>query len=449
MWKLGGVPLVCLLPFLELATAHPYEPLPVGRLAVIWLLVTSVSTAAAHLLSKHTPRAIPVAVVIIYVFFHYTQLPPPEPLSAAGLIIGGILASKWDWFIDWVAIALVLTVGVLGAQAFQRPEPQPIARADLQVTAQSHPNVYYVVVDGYGRSDVLASDYGHDITSFVEQLESRGFTIPQSTAAYPVTYLSIASTLNMAYAAGTDDDIYQAAASYAAIQGDNATVELFKSWGYTYLHAPAPGWSGSSCKPNVQCIDGQSVTEAEIALIRRTPLFSIAVSTLLADEYVTKSDPHRILVDYDRPFFILAHLLSPHPPHFQASDCSRRPTGYPYTDFAGSNPDDYVDELVCLNTRLLDAIDQIPPSDVIIVQSDHGPGHGVPFSADAWDPPDLRRRLATFTAIRLPSCEVPDRLSNINTFRLVVGCLSGSTVEVLPERHWVPLPDGRLAPVDL
>jgi hypothetical protein len=60
------------------------------------------------------------------------------------------------------------------------------------------PDVYYIILDGYVRSDILLSNYGFDNSEFSENLEDRGFYIAdQSYSNYPFTILSVPSTLNM------------------------------------------------------------------------------------------------------------------------------------------------------------------------------------------------------------------------------------------------------------
>ena len=62
------------------------------------------------------------------------------------------------------------------------------------------PDIYYIVLDMYASSDVLKDVFGYDNSSFTDFLEERGFYVAyNSRANYPVTYLSLASSLNMGY----------------------------------------------------------------------------------------------------------------------------------------------------------------------------------------------------------------------------------------------------------
>ena len=41
----------------------------------------------------------------------------------------------------------------------------------------SHPDVYYVILDGYARADALATHYGYDNEPFLDALRERGFVV--------------------------------------------------------------------------------------------------------------------------------------------------------------------------------------------------------------------------------------------------------------------------------
>jgi hypothetical protein len=63
-----------------------------------------------------------------------------------------------------------------------------------------YPDIYYIILDGHARSDILAELYGYDNNWFVDSLRQRGFYVAdRSRTNYAQTYLSLASTLNMTY----------------------------------------------------------------------------------------------------------------------------------------------------------------------------------------------------------------------------------------------------------
>ena len=66
--------------------------------------------------------------------------------------------------------------------------------------AKNLPNVYYLIIDAYGRADALKDYAGFDNTSFVADLNGLGFqTLGNARSNYMKTHMSIPSTLSMNY----------------------------------------------------------------------------------------------------------------------------------------------------------------------------------------------------------------------------------------------------------
>jgi len=62
------------------------------------------------------------------------------------------------------------------------------------------PDVYYIILDGYTRSDVLLEEYNYDNSTFTNRLKELGFVIPDCTFSnYYKTTGSMSATLNMTY----------------------------------------------------------------------------------------------------------------------------------------------------------------------------------------------------------------------------------------------------------
>jgi hypothetical protein len=62
------------------------------------------------------------------------------------------------------------------------------------------PDIYYIILDGMGREDVLITYYQLDLTDFLSNLEQHGFYIAdKSFSNYAWTELSLPSSLNFIY----------------------------------------------------------------------------------------------------------------------------------------------------------------------------------------------------------------------------------------------------------
>src|SRR6185503_11849703 len=73
------------------------------------------------------------------------------------------------------------------------------------VRPQNPPDVYYFILDSYGRDDLLKQAYGYDNSEFVDGLRARGFYVAEcSQSNYVRTEISLGSSLNMSYLQGLD-----------------------------------------------------------------------------------------------------------------------------------------------------------------------------------------------------------------------------------------------------
>ncbi len=78
---------------------------------------------------------------------------------------------------------------------------RPITGVPDTVPSQAvTPDIYYIILDGYGRADMLQTIHSFDNSMFVDALEQRGFLVAsESQSNYARTLLSLSSSLNMQY----------------------------------------------------------------------------------------------------------------------------------------------------------------------------------------------------------------------------------------------------------
>ena len=70
------------------------------------------------------------------------------------------------------------------------------------------PDIYYIILDGYGRSDVLQELYDYNNSQFISSLEDKGFVVAtDSHSNYIHTTLSLASPLIWIYRDNIGDGI--------------------------------------------------------------------------------------------------------------------------------------------------------------------------------------------------------------------------------------------------
>ena len=101
------------------------------------------------------------------------------------------------------------------------------------------PDIYYIILDGYTRGDVLKDIFKYDSSSFLDKLEKKGFYIAdKSSANYGHTTSSLASSLNMNYMdkliKNLDTHSTDRAIS-ANLLKDSAVRKFFTQKGYKYV----------------------------------------------------------------------------------------------------------------------------------------------------------------------------------------------------------------------
>ena len=360
-----------------------------------------------------------------------------------------------------VVAAAFPVVGVLTtAPAFKRPSGSMLVSA---VGAGNRPDIYYIVLDGYARTDILAEFYGVDNSDLVRFLKSRGFTVPtHSRANYGRTALSIASTLNMDYvetfAPGLQSYPYwwlmapyidQSRVRDALEALGYRTVSLATDWSITDNPTTDAYYSP---KPVV-------VSDFEYYLLELTPL-GVIRGWLSRFATVHSAESHRALLRFSfhtlgrlpgepGPKFVYAHIIAPHPPFVVDGDGREVEPGYSFRFSDGSDfplgrsryREGYRGQMQFVNGQLKTLVDDIlrnsPTPPVILLQADHGPGMLTSFSSVTRT--CLRERLSVFGAYYLPGtspADVPSDVTPVNLFRIVFNRYFAAGLPLLPNEHY-------------
>ena len=319
-----------------------------------------------------------------------------------------------------------------------------------------NPDIYYIILDAYGRNDVLSEHFNYDNQTFTDQLIKRGFVVSQkSTSNYPTTFLSLASTLNMrllnveAEQIGARTNDYTQ--FYSLIQ-DNVVGRFLQSKGYQYVSA-ATHWGGTE--------------KSEIAdhfFRLDPPLLSSEFATILFNNTAAQPfapsihDRHHFAFQSLKqgpqikgPAFFLSHVLIPHPPYVFTEDGQQKHAiskfRSPHTEGREEERTPYIEQLQYTNRLLLDAIDSIlsrsEVQPIIIIQSDHGPDISAQpaplFPLNATGEKFLRERHSILNAALLPPSlkqHWREDLTSINTFRLLFSELFGAPYPLLEPQNF-------------
>jgi len=133
--------------------------------------------------------------------------------------------------------ALRIVTMPAGEQQARAASREPVAAAGGN---RISPNIYWIVLDGYPRQDVLREEFGFDNSDFIGSLTSPGFLVlDQSRSNFPATVNSISSTLNMDYTIrpnGEGIEPFPMKEMYPIVRGRSRTVARLTAADYHYVH---------------------------------------------------------------------------------------------------------------------------------------------------------------------------------------------------------------------
>jgi hypothetical protein len=372
------------------------------------------------------------ATAVIFVLFTLTLI--------------GIRYSNINWGDYWQAVSNVRNYSI-------KLDPGPTNR----------PDIYYIVLDGYARSDILQEMYDFDNSEFIAYLQEKGFVVPASNQSnYPATPLSIASTLNMDYIQSVTptldgnpfrwlmEPFIDHGRVRALLQSQGyQTVALSTNWTITenetadlYLHAYP-----------VMLTDFEGYVLGVTPLRMFTPLLGNLVSPPTAEG-------HRQIIRYSfgnlasmpkmpGPKFVFAHIISPHPPFVFDRNGNPADNGSTFTfqdanEFRGTHDEyrrKYIEQVQFVNAQLEKTIDTIltesPTPPIILLQADHGSGMLTNLGSAAQT--CIHERFSPFAAYYLPGMDpmsVPEDISNVNLFRMVLNDYFDARLPLLESRQY-------------
>jgi hypothetical protein len=481
--------------------AHNAHETPTRELVVpiAWALVaTAVAWAVLALALRQAHRAGLVVVLLVVFFYTINRAPgvasdtleeltrlwvhsqvPVRPSLAIGVeaaAIGGLAyvvarrlrrPEALTPFLNVFATILLLLPASSATLARAKEPARPVEiRGGLPALTtgagpKRPPDIYYIILDGYARSDVLRRNFGLDNEPFLQHLEGKGFFVARrSTANYCQTPLCLASSLNARYLDGlVDPGAHDTNATHELI-ARNAVAKTLRRHGYRFVSFSSGFPQSEAPEADVYLTPNDWLSPFQRMLVEGTLLESVMPGPLGGDGYTMTRVRSSFLLetvpriaDDPGPTFTFAHLLAPHPPFVfgeDGSDVSPHDIPYRLTDGSLYGPiygdrDSFVRgyraEASYLTARVEHMIDEIlarsPEPPVIIVQSDHG--SGLRLDVDSLEKTDLRERMSILNAYHFPGATpaaLHDRISPVNSFRVLLNALFGSHLELLPDASY-------------
>lgn len=326
------------------------------------------------------------------------------------------------------------------------------------------PDIYHIILDGYARNDVLKKYYDYDNSNFALSLEKMGFFVAsQSRSNYMHTYLSLPSTFNMSYL----DNLPK---TYGKTPSDNlAAIDLMlnntvktklKNYGYKTVNFVSD-WSGTNQDYVADIVYNEAstskilginilVTESSMVFLKTTlisPLIKDVWQSAIRQKTLSVFNKIPDVAYLDGPKYVLAHIMSPHPPYvFQADGSETVDPRLVNADEGLDRRPFYLSQLKFVSNQTINIIQKIisnsqsPP--IIIIQSDHGPA-SIFGSREDWStnysPDALHERSSILYAILLPDknySKFYKTITPINTYPIIFNQFFNENNSLLPDKSY-------------
>lgn len=315
------------------------------------------------------------------------------------------------------------------------------------------PNIYYIILDEYGREDILKEIYDLNISNFTHFLKSKNFFIAdKSCSNYSITMLSIPSSLKMDYLdiIPTDrsktmnnclyscsSEIENSQLFYFLKQNDYKVFNISNDMTFTaHIKKADQNFHSSLISPfTLHLVDttflGPILRKINFFQLFNCNAFNITLNQLeLLKNSASLSSPH----------LVLCHILCPHPPFVFNENGSIIHTHFDTEDTNNKNL--YKNQLIFLNKKVEKTIEELlskDPESIIILQGDHGPCYsdakyfdqgGIGNSKNSL----IKERMSILNAYHFPAGNQPELTSDItpiNSFRVILNHYLGISLPIL------------------
>lgn len=324
-------------------------------------------------------------------------------------------------------------------------------------------DIYYIILDGYASTSTLKNVYNYDNQSFDEYLVKNDFYVAsKSHSNYPMTFLSLASSLNLKYINYLADVIKTGSREQIVpnqMITDNEVMNFLKLKGYKFINCSS-GWGPTEHNIFADLnISSEKVKEFLRVLIQTTMLrpierpFRHDLRESRMYTYSKLAKIHRI----NGPKFVFAHIVAPHPPYL--FDKNGEPVPGASLTLAGDlfrKKNDYINQLIFTNKQIEKIISEILTNSkvapIIILQADHGTASTIPLdmfflNAGLDGLPTktmLKERFGILNAYYLPdggSDLLYESITPVNTFRLVFDYYFGTNCGLLDDESYYSIYD--------
>lgn len=468
---------------------------------IVILLVSSLIVLIGGLISKKITKSAILSSIIIFSFLSYQYFNPIFNLIGlsdsvqifympVSLLIWLILLlvlvylvkkaknlTGWNYLLNIIALILMANIAVTSINFFltrDSSDPKTIsdfyqAQVNLQkTTANNMPDIYYIILDGYGRADILNSKLHFDNSPFINFLKNQKFFVAnQSSSNYSQTAFSLSSSMNLNYLTTVQNKKTNDRSLVGQLIANNAVVSKLNDLGYNTI--------GFSANYEFAKLDNvkQNKTPAywsefnqillEKSFLSDIPYVKNHLGILSLQVKNSFKNTNFIFEHIDDeasknfPKFTFAHILAPHPPFILDKNGIRDDLdlskitisdGDGFFSQTHLSQQDYIDgytmQLEYVNKKAQETIKNIISKTkrpvVIVVQGDHGSGVGTDFQNI--QKTDLPERMSILNAYYF-SDQKYDKLypeiTPVNTFRVIFDQYFNAQLPILEDKNYFSL----------
>ena len=337
-------------------------------------------------------------------------------------------------------------------------------QSDNFSTSSNAPDIYYIILDGYAREDVLNELYDYDNSEFISKLEKIGFFVAdKSRSNYIHTYLSLPSSLNMRYLDELPEkygkDPHEGTSARHLISQNEITKQL-KTSGYKIINF-ASTWEGTDesflsdityKEDDYFKILGKNVSLDETNIIfLQTTLFSPFIKEVWGDALRSRTlstlQKLPTIPHLEGNKFIMAHIITPHPPYVFDSQGNPVPGAeFEMADEGIEKRSKYLDQLKFISGQIIPVVEKIiensPTKPIIVLQSDHGPA-SIFGKREEWlknySEEGIKERSSILYAVYLPDQDYQqfyESVTPVNTFRIIFNKYFNQNYELFPDKTY-------------
>lgn len=348
--------------------------------------------------------------------------------------------------------------------------PKTSVQTSAIASAGNQPDIYYIILDGYGRQDILQALYEFDNSGFLSDLSDRGFYIAeQASSNYIQTMLSLSSSLNMDYlqTLKSNDTKIENRGDLIQLVENNKVRDILAQHGYQLISFHNE-YKATIRSAEIYYEDSQSdlaypVTAFESILIDHSMVRVLShVPTLNKALIEMPYDMHRRHILFalaklqevpalEGDYFVYAHIIAPHPPFVFDEEGGVAPQDTPFSlndanyylreHSQKSYIAGYRRQIQYINKLVLETIDAILTRSttlpIIIIQGDHGPGAYLHWGSLEQTIP--AERLGMLNAYYFPDqdyARLYPSISPVNSFRVLFNQFFDADYTLLPDRHY-------------